>query len=136
MNWAGIVSRKPKGKWGLGRRWRISVGRWPDGRAIGASWQYAGTAQRWQRCCDCQSRLVGSFHSLRHATGAAYSVEGTNPEEFQKKWQLSLDRLSVPILSIDSGDGVLVWFTQESGTLRDPADVLAGSSGKQTLAIL
>ncbi len=37
---------------------------------------------------------------------------------------------------LDSGDGVLVWFTQESGTLRDPADVLAGSSGKQTLAIL
>jgi hypothetical protein len=24
------------------------------------------------------------------------SVEGTNPEEFQKKWQLSLDRSSPP----------------------------------------
>jgi hypothetical protein len=41
---------------------------------------------------------VGSFHSQRPANAAAYSVEGTNPEEFQKYWQLSLDKLPVPIL--------------------------------------
>jgi hypothetical protein len=31
---------------------------------------------------------------------------------------------------LDSGHGFLVWLTQESGTLRGPADVLSGNSGK------
>jgi hypothetical protein len=31
---------------------------------------------------------------------------------------------------LDAGDGVLVWFTQESGTLRGPADVLSCKFGK------